>query len=610
MKRLLVILLLIVPSLTALAQAGVRRATVTAAVSATAVPAGQDAVVAVIIDVKPGFHAQSHKPKDPNLIPLTVTPEKPDVGTIGEAVYPPGQDETYPRLGTLNVYTGKVVFYVPVTIPDDAPPGPALFKGKIRFQICDDKSCFAPETRTWSVGTDVVAKGAAAKANEPELFKAYQPTRGGGRTATAPSATQPTTRPSADAPPPIETGNDSATQGALYWLAVAFGAGILFNVVPCVLPVLPIKVLGFAEVARHNRAKTLSLAAVFGLGIVAVFAVLAVFILVFKQFGWGQQFSNPWFAWGIVLLLLVLAAWMFGWLNVNLPGGVYGFSPRHDTYVGNFEWGVMTAILSTPCTGPLFPPLMLWAQAQPRVVGIGAVMMVGVGMAFPYVALSAFPNLARRFPRVGPWAELFKQMMGFVLLGVAVFFAAGRFLHGAALYWALVPAAAAAALFLVTRTVHNGAGPRGISIASVLGIAMVGGTIAAAATFVSPVNWQPYSDAAIDAARAQGKVVLVKFTANWCLNCQYIERTVFHDKAAAAALEAHNVVCFKADLTDEDAAGWKRLHDLAGGSGIPLTALYLPGYDKPLQLSSVYTTDTLVRTLSRLDAKPVKLSQL
>src|SRR5439155_16883634 len=139
--------------------------------------------------------------------------------------------------------------------------------------------------------------------------------------------------------------------------------------------------------------------------------------------------------------------------------------PRHDTFIGNFERGALTAVLSTPCAGPLFPPLMLWAQGQPVSIGLPAVMMVGVGMAFPYIALSIFPQLARRFPRVGPWAELFKQMMGFMLLGAAVFFAAGRFINGAALYWSLVPVAALAGVYLLVKTIQNGAGTRGIVIA-------------------------------------------------------------------------------------------------------------------------------------------------
>jgi len=125
---------------------------------------------------------------------------------------------------------------------------------------------------------------------------------------------------------------------------------------------------------------------------------------------------------------------------------------------------------------------------------------------------------------------------------------------------------------------------------------------AGAGSQVAGVNWVPYSDSALEAARAANKIVLVKFTANWCLNCQTVELNVFHDSDAIAALRKHDVVTLKADLSKEDAPGWPRLHELIGGGGIPLTAIYAPGYDKPVQIASVYTTATLVKTLDQLDA--------
>ncbi|HEY7120851.1 MAG TPA: cytochrome c biogenesis protein CcdA [Tepidisphaeraceae bacterium] len=567
---------------------------VSAHLNFTAVHPGQQAAVAIVLDLQRGFHAQSHTPKDPNLIALSVRTDARPLVTLGQPIYPPGHDENYPGLGEVNVYSGRTIVYVPIEIANDAKPGPLTLGGTIRYQVCDDKMCFAPQTTPWRVEFKVVGAGETTEANQAELFKGYTPAAASRGSA----ATQPANSP---APPTAVVVDGQPRWGVPAALGAAFVAGILFNIVPCVLPVLPIKVLGFAEVAQHDRAKTVGLASVFGAGIVAVFAALALFILVLKRFTWGQQFSNPWFAWGVVVLLTVLAFWMFGWLNVNLPGGVYSFSPRHDTYLGNFEWGVLTAVLSTPCTGPLFPPLMLWAQAQPVVLGVWAVTMVGVGMAFPYILLSAFPELARRFPRVGPWAELFKQMMGFLLLGAAVFFAAGRFLHGAALYWSLVPVAIVAGAFLLIRTVQHGAHGRGIAIASVLAALMIAGTTAMAATFVSPVKWQPYADQTIEQARKEGKIVLVKFTANWCLNCQYIERTVFHDRTTAAALDRHHVVAFKADLTAEDAPGWERLKTLSATGGIPLTAIYVPGQEKPIVIDSVYTSGTLIRTLDEAD---------
>lgn len=597
----------------------------------TAYHPGDKGTAAIVLEIPVGFHAQSRAPLEEFLIKFQVKLDKNDAMIFGEVVYPPGMLEEYPKLGKLSVYTGKVVLLVPFEVKAGATPGDLKLTGSLYYQLCDDSQCYQPEKPKFAVETKVVAAGEETKANEAdaELFKkaADAPTREA--TATTQAAAGGTTAP--PSPPSASTAADSAgappvvveTQGANWGIATALGAaflaGIIFNAVPCVLPVLPIKVLGFAEVAQHNRGRTVFLASVFGLGIVSVFAVLALFILVLKRIQWGQQFSNPWFAWGMVAVLLLLSLWLFGILNVNLPAGAYAFAPRHDTLTGNFEWGVLTAVLSTPCTGPFFPPVIAWAATQPQVVGVLAMMMVGVGMAFPYIVLSAFPEAARRFPRVGPWSELFKQMLGFILLAFTVFFAAGRFLHGGGPWWAVVPITMLAGLYLMARTVQLSKDARPVAISSFLSMAMVTIAVMIALRFTDTsfasassarggvassesVAWTPYSEDAFNAARKANKLVLVKFTANWCLNCQYVEATVFHDPDAIASLRKHDVVTLKADLTEDEAAGWPRLRSISSTGGIPLTAIYAPGYEKPVPISAVYTTATLVKTLDQLDA--------
>jgi thiol:disulfide interchange protein len=591
-----------------------KNASVTAMLNSSGVHSGQDAVVAVVMTIKPRFHAQSHTPRDPNLIALMVNVEASDAAKAGEVVYPPGKDEEYAALGVLNVYTGKVVFYVPLKVSDSAKPGPLELKGSVYYQICDDNTCFGPEESPWSIETKVVAKGEAVEPNEPELFKSYKPasTPATGRSTTAPT-NQGASKNSG--PPPVALDQETPRWNLFYALGIAFFAGILFNVVPCVLPMLPIKVLGFAEIAGNHRGRTVTLASVFGLGIVSVFAVLALLILVLKKITWGSQFSNPFFAWGMVIVLLAMSLWLFGFFTFNLPSGAYAFAPRHDTYFGNFLWGILTAIFSTPCTGPLFPPILLWARGQSTLVGVPALMMVGVGMAFPYVLLSAFPQAARRFPRVGPWSELFKQMLGFMLLGFTVFFATGRLTDSAMLWWSVVPVAVLAGAYLMARTVQLSREARAVGISSVLAVGMVTATVLIACRFSGvfdqrpagvtgaasgAIAWVPYSDAALAAARQQGKIVLVKFTANWCFNCKLIEGNVYHDSDALQALRKYDVVTLKADLTEQHAPGEKRLLELEPSGGIPLTAIYAPGYDKPIQITSVYTTATLVNTLDQL----------
>ena len=265
---------------------------------------------------------------------------------------------------------------------------------------------------------------------------------------------------------------------------------------------------------------------------------------------------------------------------------------------------------ATPCTAPLLPGLLLWASSQPAYVGVPAMLLVGVGMALPYLILAATPELAKKFPRSGPWPELFKQMMGFMLLAVAVYFAGGRLIHGPGFWWLVVAVIAIASLYLVARTVQLSPNARPVGIAATIAVVMLGGVMwwtARITGLTSPAASAPgasfvvYSDTAFRAARDAGKPVLVKFTANWCTTCQVIDGTVFRDASVWSAIKQRDVVALKVDLTDEEAAGKDLLLRLNPAGGIPLTAIFVPGREEPIVLASIYSSAEL---LSALDQVP------
>jgi len=242
-------------------------------------------------------------------------------------------------------------------------------------------------------------------------------------------------------------------------------------------------------------------------------------------------------------------------------------------------------------------------------------MMVGVGMAFPYLLLSAFPQLAQNFPRTGPWSELVKQMMGFLLLVAAVYFAAGQLIEGPSFWYAVLAVTAIACLFLLARTTQLAKNALPVAISSTLAVAAFASiltitlrvtglfrpTTTSSATASHSV-WTPYSPQALESALKQNKIALVKFTANWCLNCQYIESTVFGDSTTLATLQQNNVVLLKADMTRSNPPAQQLLIKLNPAGGIPLTAIYSPKLEKPLILDSVYTAQTLLNAITQ--AKP------
>lgn len=561
-------------------------ADVSAALNVTALQSGKDATLVVTIDIPRGLHAQSHTPTDKeNGVPFLVKLQPDPAVEWLDPAYPAGEDVEYPAVGKLNVYTGRVPVPVPLRAKADAPLGPITLAGSVRYQACDENTCYPPETVKFQVQTKIVS--ASEKVQPNFTFKPMRP------------------------------------EGSDWSIGVALGAallaGLAFNIMPCVLPVLPLKIIGFYEVAQHRRARSFALGLVFSAGIIAVFVALAVVVIALQAIAWGDLFQRGWFIWSVAIFLALMAAGMFGLFEVQLPASLYGISPRHDTWGGNFAFGALTAVLATPCAAPLLPGVLGFATTRdPKWLGVLAVIVVGVGMALPYAILSAVPEVARRLPRAGPAAGLFKQMLGFMLLAAAVFFAGGRLFGGPSFWWVIVAVVAIAAIYLVARTVRITSRIGPVAAVSVLAVAMLVGIVwwtaqitglflpsrASAAASTQPGakdegQWVSYSPEKLNDALAAHKTVLVKFTANWCANCQVIEGRVFGDPAVWREMDRLGVVAMKVDLTDppDGDPGRKLLLQLNPAGGIPLMAIFSPNSSTPTQPANQYSKESILEAL-------------
>ena len=572
--------LLSIALLAPITRAAPRHATLSATVS--------DNVVHLHVVVDEGFHAQSHTPLDESLIPLSVKMDDTAGVTFDPPNYPPPSVEDYPLLGKVSVYTGAVTIDVPFHLTNGQSSPPKL-TGTLRLQICNSNSCFPPQKLPFTLGDN----------SSPTRSATTAPTTS---PTTAPAAAGPAgAAPAAAASPPHLLGFNLTADAYGVAFIGAFVVGIIFNVMPCVLPVVPLKIMGFYEVSQHDRRKSVALGAVFSAGLIASFGVLGLLIAALHVINWGGLFQQTWFTVIIVGVLVVMSFSLFGAFTVGLPSGVYRFTPRHDTYGGNFLFGVLTAALSTPCTFGMFVGLLTWALAQPATIGVALIMTVGVGMAFPYFVLSAFPQIARNFPRTGQWADVVKQMMGFLLLATAVYFAQpllARFFSINVFWWAMFGVIAIGAIFLVIRA---------LQITDRVGARIVAALVALLATTAAlwgaiditsrPYEWTPYDSHVVDAARASGRPVMIDFTATWCGNCHYLEAFVLKDKRVVNAVKQGNVLAVQADVSYENSPAVPLLQQLTPTGAPPLTVVYLPNAQAPRVLDGIYSVDDLVKAL-------------
>ncbi len=561
--------------------------------AAAAVRPGGDLPVAIEFSIEPGWHLWTN---DGNLLEEAVEFE----GAIRTEVVPTLPAGLEPHAGFMEwpephlitadlgdgmqayaVFEGKAVVYLPVTVAVDAAPGSRELSFELSFQACNDQSCLAPATTTITATVEIGDGPADAGSDTAAIFTGFDPSvfgriRGG---EAAPEVVE------FDAFG-LSLSVDIRGAGFLLLLLLAAVGGLLLNFTPCVLPVIPLKIMALSQ-AAGNRGRCLLLGVAMSLGVIAFWLGLGVAVASISGFtATNQLFQSPVFTITVGVVIAVLAIGMMGLFSVRLPQALYLIEPRHDTLIGSFGFGVMTAVLSTPCTAPFMGSAVVWAVTGTIVTVLLVFGAVGVGMAFPYLVLAAFPALVKNMPRSGPASDLIKQVMGLLLLAAAAYFA-GAGLSGlmvdppappSRLYWwvvGLVAAAAGGLLLVRTFRITGRTGPR--IVFGGLGLLMLLASLGVAVrmTDKGPIDWTYYTPELLAEAQEQGDVVVLDFTAEWCLNCKTLEATVLSTARVADALNADGVVAMKVDLTGNNEAGNTLLRE-AGRLTIPLLVVLAP----------------------------------
>ena len=382
------------------------------------------------------------------------------------------------------------------------------------------------------------------------------------------------------------------------WLLLAFLGGVILNIMPCVLPVLSLKVFSLLKHAGQTRGQAFAYGLAYTLGVVLSFVVLAAALFALRglgeRIGWGFQLQNPAFVVTLTLLLFVFALNLIGVfeMGVGLVGADSKVARRKDL-LGSFGTGILAAVVGAPCVGPLVGGASGVALQADPLTGISVFAMLGFGMAFPFLLLSVFPKLAAYLPKPGAWMEAFKQAMGFVLFAVVVFLLwvvgqSGGVEGMVALLLALLLAALAAWIYGRWAAVSSPSQTR--RRASVLALLLLGLSLWGGARFVgqsyaaavggvsersAEAFWQSWSKERVASELAAGRSVFVDFTASWCLICQVNKRTALRTAGTRELFEAHGIVPLEADWTRYDAAITDALESY-GRSGVPLYLLHTP----------------------------------
>ena len=399
----------------------------------------------------------------------------------------------------------------------------------------------------------------------------------------------------------------------LRFTAFAFLGGMILNLMPCVFPVLFIKGLALVESSRHHHTKVRAHGLVYALGILVSFWAMLALLLGLRaggrQLGWGFQFQSPGFVAVIALLLFFLGLSLAGMFEIGLTVTNTGstLAARHG-YAGSFFTGVLAMVVATPCTAPFMGAAIGFALAQNAAVAFAVFTALALGLAAPYLLLTFHPLWMRHLPRPGAWMEVLKQATAAPIFATVIWLV---WLFASSAGVDALTALLAAFLLLAIAGWILGRWPAR-RVASAFAVSVIILAIATplyalwrfptVSTNTAQAGWQPYSRAAIEQYRAQGRPVFVDFTARWCLSCQVNERAVLNRGDVRRRLRDSGIVLVRADWTKHDEDIASALSEL-GRSGVPTYVFYLPG-QPALVLPEVLTPSVVLGPLDQLRNHP------
>ncbi|MBT8370507.1 MAG: thioredoxin family protein [Deltaproteobacteria bacterium] len=567
---------------------------------------GDSIFLAIVADIKAGFHINADKRQVNPLKNFKPYPTKLAVIDADErmTIEAPRYPKAIPinvqyAYGELMSFEGQAIIYLPIKVEENITPGLADLRLEFEYQACAANYCLFPKKIRLDENLKVVPAGTPIEKINKDLFAAF------------------------DAEPMAATARGvafnvfgwsfsiDASSGVglvLLLITAAFG-GLLLNFTPCVLPLIPIKIISLSHVA-DNRKQCLSLGLAMFLGILAFWLVLGVMIALVSEFSaTNQLFQYPAFTILVGFIIGVMATGMFGFFSVRLPNFIYVISPKQNTLHGSFGLGILAAILSTPCTAPFMGAAAAWASTQTPATTLATFTAIGTGMALPYLVLSISPSLVDKMPRSGPAGVLIKQVMGLFMLATAAYFIGVGSVSlfssppnptSKIFWWPVMILCTVAGAWLIFRTLQIASKPKMRVFFSCLGLIVVALSIwgGARLTDKGPIDWAYYTPQRFEKATSDRKVIVMVFTAEWCLNCKVLEQGVLTDPKIVNLFDQEDIVPMKVDITSKNPAGKTKLKQV-GSLTIPLLVIFSPNGNQVFK-SDFYTVEQLYTAITKI----------
>ncbi len=402
----------------------------------------------------------------------------------------------------------------------------------------------------------------------------------------------------------VGAGSASATgSGGLAWLLIlAFAGGAVLNLMPCVFPVLGLKIMGFVEQAGSDKAKIISHGLLFTLGVLVSFWILSGALLALRasgnELGWGFQLQSAPFVFGMAAFLLLFALNLSGVFEIGF--GLMTLGNKAGTKKGasgSFFSGVLATIVATPCSAPILATALAGALTLPPFQSILTFTFIALGLSAPYLLLTIFPNLLKALPKPGAWMETLKQFLAFPLyatVGWLIYVLAGQLSDDRLLSALLALTLLSLGAWIYGRYSAPYRKKNTRRIGGILALLLIASAIGYGYPKKETLTWIPWSPQTIESLRDDDRIIYVDFTARWCATCQVNKTVVFSSEKVLDFIDKNKVALVKADWTSEDPAITRRLAEL-GKAAVPVTLVYLPTEEEPRILPETLVPSTVLR---------------